>query len=112
MAAVPVKAEYGPTLGHLLAPRWSAAAPVTRMAVGAVALLLAALAVAVVLTLLDATYSHGGRVPFSFRYKSLHRVAPDPGGFVKMVKRGASGALLYSFAVAPLTVPPYTGELS
>lgn len=112
MASVPVKSEYGPTLGHLLAPRWRAAAPITRVAVRAGALLLLALAVAVVLTLLDASYSHGGRVPFSFRYKSLHRVSPDPGGYVKVVKRSGSGRLLYSFAVAPLTLPPYTGELS
>ncbi|HEX5225100.1 MAG TPA: hypothetical protein VFW29_08220 [Solirubrobacteraceae bacterium] len=112
MASVPIKAEYGPTLGQVLAPRWRAATPAARIAVRALALLFLALAVAVVLTLLDASYSHGGRVPFSFRYKGLHRVAPDPGGYVKVIQRSGSGRLLYSFAVAPLTLPRYGGELS
>ena len=30
MAAVPIKPEYGPTLGRLLAPRWHAAAARSR----------------------------------------------------------------------------------
>ena len=33
MAAVPMKPEYGPTLGRLLAPRWQRASRLTRAAV-------------------------------------------------------------------------------
>jgi hypothetical protein len=112
MAAVPMKPEYGPTLGQLLAPRWRAASRLARGAVAAAGIVLVAVLVGVALTLMNATYSHGGRVPFSFSYRGLYRVAPDPGGYVKVRKRGSDGELLYSFAVDPLTLPPYSGELS
>ncbi|HMD51204.1 MAG TPA: hypothetical protein VKG62_00715 [Solirubrobacteraceae bacterium] len=110
--AVPIKPEYGPTLGRLLAPRWRAASPLVRtlVRIGAMAILLALIAAA--LTLENSTFSHGGRVPFSFSYRDLHRVAADPGGYVKLQQREAHGALQYSFAVNPLTLPPYSGELS
>jgi hypothetical protein len=112
MSAVPMKREYGPTLGELLAPRWHAASPLTRRTLSAAA---AALLVAItvgVLTLLNASYSHGGRVPFSFSYRGLYRVAPDPGGYVKVERRHGDGTLKDSFAVAPLKLPPYSGGLS
>ncbi len=66
MVAVPMKPEYGPTLGRLLAPRWHAASRLTRrtLTVAGVALLVAI--VAAVLTLENASFSHGGAVPFSF----------------------------------------------
>ncbi|HEY4427017.1 MAG TPA: hypothetical protein VGN08_02310 [Solirubrobacteraceae bacterium] len=107
-----MKQEYGPTLGALLAPRWHAASPLTRrtLTVAGVALLVAV--VAGVLTLLNASYSHGGRVPFSFGYRGLHRVAPDPGGYVKVERRHADGTLRDSFAVLPLRLPPYSGGLA
>jgi hypothetical protein len=112
MAAVPIKPEYGPTLGALLSPRWRALpAPARRVAIGAGALL-AAGAVALVLGLLDAGYSHAGRVPFSFHYRSLHRAAPEPGGYVRIVKHAPDGELQYSLAVNPVALPPYGGELS
>src|SRR5215472_3567359 len=112
MAAVPIKPEYQPTLGQLLAPGWHAASPLAR---GAVIVLLGglmALIVATVLTLENAAFTHGGRVPFSFSYRSLYRVRPDPGGWVKVQRRGPGGRLEDSFAVAPLTLPPYGGGLS
>lgn len=112
MAAVPIKPEYGPTLGSLLSPRWRALPVAARRVALAVAVLVAVGVVALVLTVLDAGYSHGGRVPFSFRYRSLYRVAPEPGGYVRIVKRGADGALQYSLAVNPIVLPPYSGELS
>jgi hypothetical protein len=112
MAAVPMKPEYGPTLGRLLSPRWRAASSLTRRTVTALGALLLVAVVALTLSLLNASYSHGGRVPFSFSYRGLYRVAPDPGGYVKIQKRGAGGVLLYSFAVEPLTLPPYSGDLS
>jgi hypothetical protein len=112
MAAVPMKAEYGPTLGRLLAPRWRAASRVVRAAVIAAGLALLALLIAAALTLENATFSHGGAVPFSFSYRGLYRVAPEPGGFVRVQSRDADGALKYSYAVNPLVLPPYSGGLS
>jgi hypothetical protein len=111
MVAVPMKPDYGPTLGRLLAPRWHAATALTRRAVVVAGLVLLAAIVAGVLTLLNATFSHGARVPFSFSYRGLYRVAPDPGGYVKVQRRGADGTLRDSFAVDPLRLPSYAGGL-
>jgi hypothetical protein len=112
MGAVPMKPEYGPTLGRLLAPRWNASTPLARRAVIAAGVGLLALAVGVVLTLENATFSHAGRVPFSFAYRGLYRVAPDPGGYVRVQRRGGDGSLEDSYAVEPLRLPPYSGEQS
>ncbi len=111
MASVPLKPQYGPTLGALLAPRWNAARPLWRaLAVGA-GVAAVALAGYVALNLLDASYSHGAPVPFGFKYKGLYRTAPDPGGYVK-VTRVAGGRLEDSYAVAPLRLGAYGGNLS
>jgi hypothetical protein len=112
MSAVPIKAEYGPTLGQLLAPRWHAASRLARVIAILAAVALVVLAAGAALTLENATYSHGGRDAFSFSYRGLYRVAPDPGGYAKVQSRGADGALKYSYAVDPLVLPPYTGGLS
>jgi hypothetical protein len=112
MAAVPMKPEYGPTLGRLLGPRWHAASKLARAGVIAAGVLLVAVLVGAGLTLENSTFSHGGRVPFSFSYRGLYRVAPDPGGYVKVESRWPDGSLEYSFAVDPLRVPHYSGELS
>jgi hypothetical protein len=112
MRAVPIKPEYGPTLGRLLSPRWRAASSLTRALVIAALIGLVALLIGAALTLENARFSHGGRVPFSFSYRSLNRVAPDPGGFVKVQRRSSDGRLLDSFAVGPLRLPPYSGGLS
>jgi len=112
MAAVPIKPEYGPTLGRLLSPRWRAAPPLVRGLVLAACVGLVALLIGAVLTLENAHYSHSGSVPFSFSYRSLNRVASDAGGYVKVTRRRTDGRLEDSFAVQPLRLPPYTGELS
>jgi len=111
VAAVPIKPEYGPTLGRLLAPRWRAASPLARGAVIAAGVGLLALVVATGLTLLNSTYSRGGRVPFSFSYRNLYRVAPEPGGYVRVQRRRTDGRLEDSFAVGPLRLQPYSGNL-
>jgi hypothetical protein len=108
--AIPIRPQYGPTLGRLLEPWWRASSPLTRMAVRLGALAAAALAIAATLALLNAHFSAGGRVPFSFSYRSLYRTAPDPGGIVKVRRVDSRGRLLDSFAVAPLELPPYTGN--
>ncbi len=107
-----MKPEYGPTLGRLLAPRWHAASRVTRAAVIAAGVALLALLAGAALTLENASFSHGGSVPFSFSYRDLYRVAPEPGGYVRVQSRWSNGALKYSYAVDPLRLPPYTGDLT
>jgi hypothetical protein len=112
MAAVPMKPQYGPTLGVLLSPRWRAASPLARRAVILAGVGLLTLALLAVLTLENATFSHGGRVPFSFSYRSLYRVAADPGGYVKVQLRSSAGRLEDSFAVEPLALARYSGSVS
>jgi hypothetical protein len=112
MVAVPIKPEYGPTLGRLLSPRWRASSSLVRRAVIVAVAGLLALTLAAALSLLNAKYSHGGKVPFSFSYRSLYRVAPDPGGYVKIQRHRSDGRLEDSFAVEPLELPPYSGGLS
>jgi hypothetical protein len=109
MAAAPIKAEYGPTLGRLLSARWRAASPSLRVAAIALGVLLLALAVVAVDRILNRSFTHAGRVPFSFNYRGLQRVAPDPGGYVKVERRGGDGRLEASFAVEPLRLPAYSG---
>ncbi|MFZ1154570.1 MAG: hypothetical protein WAN93_06655 [Solirubrobacteraceae bacterium] len=111
MASVPLKPQYGPTLGKLLEPRWRSAAPFVRAITIVAAVGLAVLAIGAVLSLLDASYSHGGRVPFSFKYKGLYRKTPDAGGYVK-VTRSSQGQLADSYAVAPLVLGEYTGSVT
>jgi hypothetical protein len=110
MAAVPIKAQYGPTLGRLLSPRWRAASPALRVAAIVSGVLLLAVAIVAVAELLNRSFSHAGRVPFSFNYRGLSRVAPDPGGYVKLEHRGADGRLEDVFAVQPLRLPAYSGS--
>jgi hypothetical protein len=108
---VALKAEYGPTLVELAAPRWRrASARVRRLAVLA-AVLLAAAILAAVLALRSATISHGGHVPFSFAYKGLSESTPEAGTYVR-VQRSSGGRLQDSFAVAPLRLPRYTGSVT
>ena len=112
MPAVPIKREYGPTLGRLLSPWWrSAAAPVRALALTLVVAALA-LALGAFLTLENAHYSRGGSVPFSFSYRSLYRVAPEAGGYMRLERHNSAGRLLDSFAVGPLQLPPYSGSVS
>lgn len=111
MISVPIKPEYGPTLGRLLSPRWHAASPLMRRAVILAGVGLAAVILAAVLTLENASFSHAGKLPFSFAYRGLYRVAPDAGGYVK-VQRRSGGVLLDSYAVQPLSLPSYSGEQS
>src|SRR5580700_3755642 len=111
LVAVPMKPEYGPTLGRLLSPWWRRASRLVRAAVigGAVALLVALVGLG--LTLENAHYSHGGPVPFSFSYRGLYSVQPDPGGYVKVQSDWPDGSLKYSFAVGRLRLPRYSGPL-
>lgn len=111
MPAIPLKQQYGPTLGRLLAPRWQAASrPLRALAVVALGGVLALIAGAV-LTLEDSVISHGAPLRFSFSYKGLYRTAPEPGGYAR-VARSRAGHLEDSFAVAPAHLPPYRGSIT
>jgi hypothetical protein len=110
MTALPMKRGYGPTLGQLLAPWWHAASRPARAVVIAAGVAVVAVAVGAGLTLENAHYSHGGEVPFSFSYRDLYSVRPEAGELVKVESRWPSGALKYSYAVAGLTLPAYSGE--
>jgi hypothetical protein len=112
MASIPVKPEYGPTLGRMLEPRWRRAGGAARAAVIAAGVGLLVLIAGVVLTLEPARYSHGSSFPFSFTYRGLYREAPEAGGYARVAARYPDGSIKYSFAVNPLTLPPYTGEAS
>jgi hypothetical protein len=112
LASVPMKPEYGPTLGRILAPRWHATSRALRWAVIAGGLALAAALVVAALSLVNSGYSRGGRVPFGFNYRDLYRTQPDPGGYVKVQSHWPDGSLKYSFAVNPLRLPRYSGEQS
>jgi hypothetical protein len=112
MVSVPIKRQYGPTLGQLLSPSWRSASRLARgMVIAAVAALVVLLA-ALGLTLANSTYSHGGRVPFGFSYRDLYKVAPEAGGYVRVQARWPDGALKYSYAVDALRLPAYKGALS
>lgn len=111
MAAVPLKPEYGPTLGQLLAPRWRRASRRARALVVVSGVAAVALVAGVALTFENAQYGHGGSVPFSFSYRDLYRTAPAPGEFVR-VQSVSRGRLSNSFGVGPLLLPPYTVPLN
>ncbi len=110
MPALPLKSEYRPTLGELLAPRWRRASAGARLLWVAVAALLMAAIAGAALTLASPTVSHGGPVPFSFSYGGLHRTGPAPGGYAR-VQHVVDGRLEDSFAVGPLLLPPYHGAI-
>jgi hypothetical protein len=110
--AVPMKSEFGPTLGQILAPRWHAAPRSLRAGVVGLGVAVLLVAAIIVLTLLPASYSHGGSVPFHFKYKDLRRVAPEPGGYVRLESRSGDGALKYSFSVEQLRLAPYVGSVT
>ncbi|HEY2570829.1 MAG TPA: hypothetical protein VGI27_05125 [Solirubrobacteraceae bacterium] len=112
MVAVPIKPEYGPTLGRLLSPRWRAASPLARGLVRVLVVGSIALAIGAFLTLENAHYARGGRVPFSFNYRGIDRVAAAPGEWVRLERRAADGRLQDSYSVRPLTLPPYAGSLT
>jgi hypothetical protein len=112
MVAVPIKPEYGPTLGRLLSPRWRAASPILRGLVRVGIVVLVGLLVGAFFTLENAHYSQGGAVPLSFVYRGLDRVHPLPGQYVRLERHTSDGRLEDSFELEPLTLPPYSGEVT
>ena len=111
MATIPLKSQYGPTLGRLLAPRWHAAGRVVRGTVIASGIGLVALAIGAFLTLEPARISYGGATPFHFSYRGLYRTAPAPGGYVQVQRRRTDGWRTPS-RLRRRRLPPYAGGLS
>jgi hypothetical protein len=111
MPAIPLKSEYGPTLGELLAPRWRQASRASRSIALAAGVVLIAVLVAAFARFEHPTFSHRGAVSFSFHYGGLYRARPEAGDYV-LVRRVQDGRLQDSFAVAPLLVPAYRGRPS
>ena len=109
---MPIKPAYGPTLGRLLSPWWRASSRGVRAVTLALVAAAIALAVGAFLTLENAHYSHGGKVPFGFSYRGLYRTPPQPGGYVRLERHDGTGRLEDSFEVGPLTLPPYAGGSS
>ncbi|HTR89190.1 MAG TPA: hypothetical protein VMG62_03660 [Solirubrobacteraceae bacterium] len=109
MASIPLKPQYGPSLGRLLAPRWRRASRPVRLLALVLGAAFVALALAAVLSFENAEYSHGGPAPFSFGYRDLYR-APSPAGAYVQVRRPASGPPVDSFTVYPLHLPAYAGS--
>jgi hypothetical protein len=111
-AAPPVQPRYGPTLPELLAPRVRPG----RLAAAAlvlVAIILAAVAYKVLEPPGGTHVVVHGPVTFNFRYPGpLHRVPPRPGELARLEVRGKGGLFLYSFAVRPLRLPPYRGQVT
>ncbi|GAC1488652.1 MAG: hypothetical protein NVS1B9_09080 [Solirubrobacteraceae bacterium] len=109
MAAPPLKPEFGPTLEQLLAPRWRAASRRTRRAWIGLSVFVAALgaAIAVFYPRDGWVVHHGPPVSFNLRYpRTMQRVAAGSGYYARIRGEGAS------FALAPLRLPEYRGEVS
>lgn len=111
MVAAPLKSEYGPTLGELLAPRWRRASRVARALIVGVGVLLVAALAGGIARFAHPTLSRVGAVSFHFDYGGLYRASPERGGYAK-VQRLRGGRLEDSFAVAPLSLPSYRGTPS
>ena len=107
--------EHRPTLADLLRPRLARAPRWLRFALAAVL---------VVVTLLvlwrvfaggssgETHYVHSSPVVFNFRYpNAMHRAAPRAPEIIRVERRRGS-LFLDSFAVEPLSLPPFRGDVS
>jgi hypothetical protein len=112
MPARVVRPEYGPSLPELLGPRVRALPRPLRIA-GLVALVL--VVVAVLVAAIDGgakrtSLVHRGALPFNLSYpKGIERVAPKNGELARLEQRRGD-LFLASYAVEPLTLPPYSGQ--
>jgi hypothetical protein len=114
MPTLPVKERYRPTLGDLLAPRWRAASPLGRRVWAVLAAVVAVLIVALVLAApRDPWLVHGSSPAFSLQYpRDMHRVSAPAGSLYRAEQRDGQGRLVQSIEVAPLHLPPFSGDVS
>jgi len=111
-----VKPQYGPTLPALAAPRWRSASVGLRALVVAALVVVLAAVVAAVLIVHAQTASfvyRGSPVSFNFTYpRGLRQVKPPTGADLRLEGRTPAGRLREWFQVDPLTLAPYSGEVS
>jgi hypothetical protein len=110
--SLPVKPQFGPSLPELAGPAWRRLPRVARAA-------LVALAALVVLGLASLLIGRGAAeetvvvedgVAFNLRHgEALSRVASPPAGERLRLEQRRDGAVVASFAVLPLQLPPYRG---
>ncbi len=79
MTSIPLKPQYGPTLGKTAGAALALGGSTVRALVIAAAVGLLALMIALVLSLLNSSYSQGGAVPFSFEYRRPLQDSAKPG---------------------------------
>ncbi len=105
-----MKAEYGPTLLQLLAPR----PPVVRLAAAGVALaiVLAAVAIAIASRPQETTVLVREPVTFNFVYGPQFRAVEKTGTLVALRHVSPRGLFLDAYAVRSLTLPPYGGVVT
>ena len=101
-----VRAEYAPPLTQL-EPRWISRAVIALLAV--VAVFAVVRAIQPDETGIDVVRT--SPLPFNFRYPpELTEVRPKAGELVRLERR-RDGLFIQAFAVAPLELPPYEGEV-
>jgi hypothetical protein len=115
-AAPPVQSRYGPTLPEILAPRLRGVPPVLRVGVPVLIAAIALLAVAYKLFKGPPGQQVIVRHPitFNFRFQSpLHKVPPLAGELVRLEahRHDAQRTFLSSFAVRPMRLPAYRGQV-
>jgi hypothetical protein len=110
----PVQERFGPSLPQILAPRLDRLPAIARRIAAGAALVAVAVIVALVLRSHDPTFTwRGAPVAFTTPYpRSLTREPTPKGAIVLLAQHDASGALVASYEVRPLTLPSYRGEIS
>jgi hypothetical protein len=108
--------EFGPSLPELVASRLRLPTRRVRAAIlGAAALVVGLYVAAGLLGIRGAgalqAQAAGGAVPFTLGHTdALRRVAPEQGELLRLESR--PGAPLQSYAVEPLALPPYRGDVT
>jgi hypothetical protein len=107
--------EHRPTLADLLRPRLARAPRWVRWALAAVAVLVVLLVAWRVFaggSAGETHYVHRGALEFNFRYPDAMHRAPARAPELVRVERTRKGLFLDSFAVEPLALPPFQGNVS
>ena len=110
--AARVKPAYGPTLHDLAQARFGGLPRGARVPLGAAAIALVAVIIALALRGGPGGVSaSAGGLRFSFRYADLHRERPAAGEVLSLAAHEGS-RLAAQIAIAPLRLPPYAGDVT
>jgi hypothetical protein len=115
LRTAPVKDEFAPTLPQMLAPRLDSLPRIVLRISAVLAVLVAVAVILVALRLHDPVFSYPGRpwpVRFSTIYPRALKKEPTPQGALLLLVQRSSIGLEASFEISPLTLPPYSGEIS